>query len=210
VAFNWLKLAAGALIVSVVIALVMYYLFIIVGAPIEIRWGFFNISVSTFAAALLTFLGGVLLFDYQAEATTAEKARLLSSLLVIELSETIDALNPSNAVELKLPNDPTVVEAVIMHLQPSVVEEAVRSDFDPSGYFDRSYSEKVLRLAERMVEYNSKVSAFLSLLLQGSTAESSIKNAVLHTAQSLEELREAIVEECGLLIQHLETQKQRS
>lgn len=193
--------------VLVVLALVMHYLFIIGGAPVEIRWGFFNIFVSTFAAALLTFLGGVLLFDYQAKVTTAEKARLFSSLLVTELSETIEALDPSNSVEIKLPNDPTAVKVIIMHLQPSVIEEAVRSGFDPSGYFDRSYSQRVRRLAKRMEEYNTKISAFLSLISQGSTAEASIKNVAFHMAQYLEELREAIVEECEVLIHHSELQK---
>ena len=78
---NWLRLIVSALMVLIVLALVMHYLFIIGGAPVEIRWGFFNIFVSTFAAALLTFLGGVLLFDYQAKVTTAAKARLVSSFI---------------------------------------------------------------------------------------------------------------------------------
>jgi hypothetical protein len=40
---SWLRLIVGALMVLIVLALVMHYLFIIGGAPIEIRWGFFNI-----------------------------------------------------------------------------------------------------------------------------------------------------------------------
>ena len=205
---NWLRLIVGALILLVVIYLGAHYIFILKDAPIETQWGFFNIFVSTFAAALLTFFGGVLLFDYQAKVTNATKARLLSSLLVTELSETMEALDPSNAVEIRLPSDPTAVKVIIMHLQPSIVEEAVRSGFDPSGYLDRSYTERVLRLAKRMMEYNAKISAFLSLLSQGTTAESSImKDVVLHTAHNLEDLRETIVEECELLIRHAETQK---
>ena len=204
---NWLRLIVGALIVLVVIYLGAHYVFIMKDAPIETRWGFFNIFVSTFAAALLTFFGGILLFDYQSKVTNAAKKRLLSSLLVTELSETIEALDPSNALEIRLPNDPTVVKVVIMHLQPSVIEEAVRSGFDPGRDLDRSYSERVLRLAKRMAEYNAKIFAFLNLLSQGTAAEGSIKDVVLHTAQNLEQLREAIVGECELLIRHAETQK---
>jgi hypothetical protein len=40
---SWLRLIVGALMVLIVLALVMHYLFIIGGAPIGIRWGFFNI-----------------------------------------------------------------------------------------------------------------------------------------------------------------------
>jgi hypothetical protein len=45
--------------VLVVLALVIHYLFILGGAPIEIRWRLLNIFVSTLAAAILTFLGGI-------------------------------------------------------------------------------------------------------------------------------------------------------
>jgi hypothetical protein len=121
--------------------------------------------------------------------TAAEEARLLSSLLVSgELSETIGVLNPSNSVEIRLTNDKTAVKVVIVHLQTSVIEKAVHS-----GRFDRALSERVLRLTRRMVEYNTKISAFLSLLSEGSTAESSIKNVVVHMVENLEALRGAIV-----------------
>jgi hypothetical protein len=203
---NWLRLIVGALIVLVVIYVGAHFIFILKDAPIETRWGFFNIFVSTFAAALLTFFGGILLFDYQSQVTNAAKKRLLSSLLVTDLTETIEALDPSNAVEIRLSNDPTVVKVVIIQLQPSVIEEAVRSSFDPSRDLDHSYSVRVLRLAKRMAEYNAKIFAFLNLLSQGTAAEASIKDVVLHTAQNLEQLREAIVEECDLLIRHAETQ----
>jgi hypothetical protein len=176
---HWVRIAAAGLIVLVIVGVTMHYLFVLDDAPPAIRWGFVNILVSSSASLILTFLVGILLFDYQRRVTAAEEARLLSSLLVSgELSETIGVLNPSNSVEIRLTNDKTAVKVVIVHLQTSVIEKAVHS-----GRFDRALSERVLRLTR----------TFLSLLSEGSTAESSIKNVVVHMVENLEALRGAIV-----------------
>ncbi len=198
------RIAAAALIVLLASGVVMHYVFVLDDAPEAIRWGFVNIFVSTFASVVLTFLVGILLFDYQRRVTATERARLLSSLLVTELSETVAVLDRSGSVEIRLPNDdPTAVRVVIVHLHPSVIEEVVRG----GGYFGASYSERVLRLSRMMVEYNTKVSDFLGLLSQSSDVGSSVKNVVLRMAQDLEGLREAIVDDCRLLIQHPKTQE---
>lgn len=199
---HWVRIAAAGLIVLVIVGVAMHYLFVLGGAPPGIRWGFVNIFVSTAASLILTFLAGVLLFDYQRRVTAAEGARLLGSLLVSELSETIATLDHSNSVEIRLADDPTAVKLVIVHLRTSVIEEAARS-----GHFDRELSERLLRLARRMVEYNTKISALLSLLSEGSATESSIKHVMLHTVESIEALREAIVEECDFFIRQSESRE---
>ncbi len=197
------RIGAAALAVLLASGVLMHYLFVLDDAPAAVRWGFVNILVSTFASVVLTFLGGILLFDYQRRVTATERARLLSSLLVAELSETVEVLEDrSTTMEAILFDEPTAVRVAIVHLHPSVIEEVVRG-----GYFETSYSERVLRLSRRMVEYNTKVSDFLGLLSEGSTAESSIKNVVVRMSRDLEGLRGAIVDDCRLLIDHPETRK---
>ncbi len=117
-----------------------------------------NIFAATFASTILTFFIGALLYDYQAERTETKRDELLGRLLVAELNEIVEGLNPASAMKMRL-SDNSSAEAVITHLQPTVIEEAVRG-----GFFDPPRTEEAVRLARNMRAYNAKVSYLLSTL----------------------------------------------
>jgi hypothetical protein len=104
----------------------------------------------------------------------AKRDELLRSLLAAELNEIVEGLNLANATRLRL-SDGLATEAVIMHLQPTVTEEAVRR-----GFLDPLRAEGALRLARNTRAYNAKVSYLLSTLSLGTTAGPAKDEFVLH------------------------------
>ncbi len=81
----------------------------------------------------------------------------------MELNEVLERLSPANAMKVRFSDGPAA-EAVITHLQPTVVEEAVQGCF-----FDPRRAEVALRLTRNMRAYNAKVSYLFSTLSPGAT-----------------------------------------
>ena len=174
----------GAVLVVVAVGLhevVLYY-----GAPADAEFELLTVFVATFASSILTFFIGVLLFDYQVERTEVRRSRQLRTLLVAELNEISEGLDPTNAMKVSLP-DGSTAKVVISHVQPNVIEEAVRDGFfDPPG--------RALRLARNMHAYNARVSYLLSILSSGTTGDEPGPGALVpHAVEEVENTRRAIV-----------------
>ena len=162
-------------------------------APTDIEYSLINTFAATFASTILTFFVGALLYDYQAERDEAKREEQLRRLLAAELNEIVEGLNPANATKVRL-SDNSVAEAVITHLQPTVVEEAIRE-----GFFGPSRTEVALRLARTMRAYDAKVSYLLSILPLGTTVRPGSDEFVLHAIEEMEGTRRQIVADARLL-----------
>jgi hypothetical protein len=127
-----------------------------------------------------------LLFDYQVERTEAKREERLRILLVTELTGIAEGLDLANAIEVRLSDGSA--EMVVTHIQPMVIEEAIRG-----GFFSPSQAEGALRLVKNMRTYNAKVSYFLSLLSSGTIREPDSKQCVLRAIEEIEGTRQAIV-----------------
>jgi hypothetical protein len=108
-------------------------------------------------------------------------------LLVTELAEISEGLDRVNAMRVRL-SDGSAAEVVITHLQPMVVEEAIRD-----GFFGPGRVERALRLARNMHTYNAKISYLLSVLSWQIKEEQDSGQFVLHAIQEIEPTRQAIV-----------------
>lgn len=188
-----LRITFAVGIVLVLFALGVHVVLKYYNAPVDVEYSLINTFAATFASTILTFFIGALLYDYQVERAEAKKDEQLRRLLVAELNEVLEGLSPANAMKVRL-SDGSAAEAVITHLQPTVVEEAVRG-----GFFDPQRAEGALRLARNMRAYNAKVSYLLSTLSPGTTAGPHSDKFVLHAIEEMEETRQAIVTDARLL-----------
>lgn len=194
--FRGVRIALAAAATLVALAVVLHFVLVLSRAPAEAQWDLVNTFVATFASVVFAFFVGILLFDYQVEATDARRTERLGSLLMAELSDSVAALADAAPVQMPLA-DGSVAEAVIAHVQPLAVEEAVRS-----GLFDPSHAEAALRLSKNMRAYSAGVSALLSFVSTGSTADPGSEKMVLHIARNVEQARRAVVEGCESLIRY--------
>ncbi len=185
--FKGLRITFVVGIVLVLFALGLHVVLKYYNAPADVEYSLINIFAATFASTILTFFIGALLYDYQAERTETKRDELLGRLLVAELNEIVEGLNPASAMKMRL-SDNSSAEAVITHLQPTVIEEAVRG-----GFFDPPRTEEALRLARNMRAYNAKVSYLLSTLPPGTTAHPGSDKFVLHAIEEIEGTRQAIL-----------------
>ncbi len=183
----------GVGIVLVVFAVAIHSVYRFYNAPADAEYDLFNVFAATFASTILAFFIGALLFDYQVERTEAKRNEQLKVLLTAELNEIAEGLELANATEFRLPGGPEV-KAVITHLQPTVVEEAVKG-----GFFEPPWLEKALRLAGNMRAYNGMISYLLSLLSSGATRDPGLEQLVLHATGEVEQARQAIVADARLL-----------
>jgi hypothetical protein len=151
-----LRIFFGVGIVIVVLALGLHAVLRYYNAPPGAEYDLLNVFAATFASTILTFFIGALLFDYQVEKTEARKHEQFRMLLVTELAEISEGLDRANAMRVRL-SDGSAAEVVITHLQPMVVEEAIRD-----GFFGPGRVERALRLARNMHTYNAKISYMLS------------------------------------------------
>jgi hypothetical protein len=119
--------------------------------------------------------------------TEAKKHEQFRMLLVTELAEISEGLDRVNAMRVRL-SDGSAAEVVITHLQPMVVEEAIRD-----GFFGPGRVERALRLARNMHTYNAKISYLLSVLSWQIKEEQDSGQFVLHAIQEIEPTRQAIV-----------------
>lgn len=87
-------------------------------------------------------------------------------------------------------SDGSTVEVVVTHLQPLLLEEISRN-----GLFGSLHAEKAFSLARKMRVYNARIATLLSLLPTGSAADSAFDKMVLQTVWSVQEIRQALVEE---------------
>jgi hypothetical protein len=142
---------------------------------------------------ILTFFISALLYDYQAERNEAKRDEQLKRLLAAELNEIVEGLNPANATKVRL-SDGSATEAIITHLQPTVIKEAVRG-----GFLDPLRAEGALRLARSTRAYNAKVSYLLSTSALGTTAGSGTEEFILHAIEEMEGTRRQIVVDARLL-----------
>ena len=180
-------------IVLVLFALGLHAVLKYYNAPTDVEYGLINTFAATFASTILAFFIGALLYDYQAERNDAKRDEQLRRLLAAELNEVLEGLSSVNAMKVSLSDGP-VAEAVITHLQPTVVEEAIRG-----GFFDPPRMEGALRLARNMRAYNAKVSYLLSTLSAGTATHPGSDRFVLHAIEEMEETRQAILADTRLL-----------
>lgn len=185
-----------AAVTLLVLAVVLHFVLIFGRVPIYAQWGLLNSFVSTFASVVLTFFVGALLFDYQVETTEARRKEQLGSLLAAELSESIEALKRTSPVEVNL-SDGSTVKVVVTHLQPLLLEE-----ISQNGLFGSLHTEKAFSLARKMRVYNARIVTLLSILPTGSAADPAFEKMVLQTVWSVEEIRQALVEESEFLAQY--------
>ncbi len=76
----------------------LHFVFRVYRTPTDEELEILGTFFATFASTILTVFIGALLFGYQIERTDAKRIRQLKLLLVTELSETLEALDPANAV----------------------------------------------------------------------------------------------------------------
>lgn len=146
-----LKLAFGVGIVVILLAVGLHEVLSYYNAPADAEFELLTVFAATFASSI-----GALLFDYQVERTEEKRNQQLRMLLIAELNELSEGLDRANAMKVRL-LDGSTAEVVISHVQPTVIEEAVKD-----GFFDPP--EKALRLARNMHAYNARVSYLLSIL----------------------------------------------
>lgn len=185
-----LKISFGIGILLIVLTVVLYEVLRYYNAPADAEFELVTVFAATFASSILTFFVGALLFDYQVERTESKRNRQLRTLLDAELYEISEALDRANAMPVRLSNDSTA-EVVITHVQPTVIEGAVRD-----GFFDPP--EKALRLARNMYSYNARVSYLLSILSSGKTDDEP-GQLLPHVIQEIEDTRQTIVADARLL-----------
>lgn len=182
-----LRIFFGVGIVIVVLALGLHAVLRYYNAPPGAEYDLLNVFAATFASTILTFFIGALLFDYQVEKTEAKKHEQYRMLLVTELTTILEGLDRANAMKVNL-SDGSAEEVVVTHLQPMVVEEAVRD-----GFFGPGQLERALRLARNMHAYNAKVSYLLSVLSSEIKEEQDPGQFVMHAIEEIEVTRRAIV-----------------
>lgn len=182
-----LRIFFGVGIVIVVLALGLHAVLRHYNAPPGAEYDLLNVFAATFASTILTFFIGALLFDYQVEKTEAKKHEQYRMLLVTELTAILEGLDHANAMRVRL-SDGSAAKVVVTHLQPMVVEEAVRD-----GFFDPDQLERALRLARNMHAYNAKVSYLLSVLSSEMKEEQDSGQFVLQAIDEIEVTRYAIV-----------------
>jgi len=192
-----LKLIFMVGILLVVSAIVLHYVFRLYKAPTDAEFDVLGTFFATFASTILTFFIGALLFDYQVEKTEAGRFKQLKLLLGVELSTTLETLDPSNAIEVQLP-DNSSVEVVITHVQPVILEQAIRD-----GYFDPPHAEAAIRLAEKMRVYGAKTSHLFSILSTQTAPDPDFERLALHAIRDVEKTRQDIFKDTQLLIEHL-------
>jgi len=184
-----LKITFVVGILPMVCAIVLHFVLRLYRAPTDEEIDILSQFFATFASTILTFFIGALLFDYQVEKTDAKRCQQLKLLLVTELSETLEVLDSANAVEVPLP-DGTSTEVVPAHVQPVILEQAIRD-----GFFDPPHAEAAARLTSKMRGYGAKTANLFSIL--------SIKHPTLHAIREIEETRRAIVEDARSLRERL-------
>src|SRR3954451_18251201 len=84
-------------------------------------------SPACLLSTILTFFIGALLFDYQVERTEAKRKEQLRILLVTELAGIAEGLDLANAIKVRLSDGSA--EVVVTHIQPTVIEEAIKGGF---------------------------------------------------------------------------------
>jgi hypothetical protein len=173
-------------IALIVVGLGLHVLLKFYNAPAAVEFDLLNVFAATFASTILTFFIGALLFDYQVERTEAKRKEQLRILLVTELTGIAEGLDLANAIKVRLSDGSA--EVVVTHIQPTVIEEAIKG-----GFFSLSQAEGALRLAKNMRTYNAKVSYFLSLLSSGTIREPDSKQFVMRAIEEIEGTRQAIV-----------------
>jgi regulator of protease activity HflC (stomatin/prohibitin superfamily) len=185
----------GTLLVACVILL--HFVFRIYRTPTDAELEIPGTFFATFASTVLTFFIGALLFDYQIERTDAKRFRQLKLLLIAELSETLEALDPANAVEVQL-SDNSSAEVVTTYVQPVILEQAIRD-----GFFDPSDAESATHLAGKIRGYSTKIAHLFSILSIRTTFGPGSGRLALHAIRDIEETRRVIVKDARSLIDHL-------
>ncbi len=187
------RICFGVGIVLIVFAVGMHAVYRFYNAPADAEYDLLNVFAATFASTILAFFIGALLFDYQVGRTEAKRNEQLRMLLAAGLNEIAEGLDLANATGLHVFGGPEM-KAVITHVQPTVVEEAVKG-----GFFGPPRVQQALRLARNMRAYNAMISYLLSLLSSGATRDPDSEQLVLHATGEIEETRRAIVADAQLL-----------
>ena len=148
--------------------------------------------VATFVGAVLALAVGIGLFNYQAGETDRKRQSQLLEALAAELQANLDLLR-SGRLHLIEAGDKEWKLALV-HLQPLIIEEAVRS-----GVFDSEDTHKFIHLERAIRSYNADVSYVLnmrSVLLH--------RRAYEHVVKGLIEQQKWITEACESMLESLE------
>lgn len=181
------SLAAGA--VLVVLAMALYILLREYNAPQSVLFGLLDLFVVTFASLVLTFFTGALLYDYQVERNQAEKTRLVTKLLEIELSGLLRLLDEANAVEVRLTGTGETGTVVLSRLETLILTDATRE-----GFFDSEGAATSMRLLGNVAARRILVHDLLLPKLLSDDPE--VPRALV---RRIEDLRHAIVRDLSVL-----------
>lgn len=125
--------------------------------------GTFWVTLSTFIATTLSILAaffiGVGLYDRQVRITDVKKVKQLSHALVAELSEIYRSLERPMLYQLPLRDRPHLDTIPVTYVYPIMLEDAARS-----GFFNTTFTRRMLELARTIHIYNTRVSHTLAIL----------------------------------------------
>lgn len=176
--------------------ILLHFVFRVYRTPTDEELEILGTFFATFASTILTVFIGALLFRYQIERTDAKRIRQLKVLLVAELSETLEALDPANAVEVQLSDDSSA-EIVATYVQPVILEQAIRD-----GFFDPSNAEAATHLAGKIRGYSTNIAHLFSILSIRTTFGPGSGRLVLHAIRDIEGTRRVVVKDARSLIDH--------
>ena len=169
--------------------LALYILLREYNAPESVEFGLLDLFVVTFASLVLTFFTGALLYDYQAERSRTEKARLVARLLETELAGMLGLLAEADAVEVRLAGTGEAATVVPCRLEPLILTDATRE-----GFFDSKSATTSMRPLGPIAGRNALVRNLLLPSLLSETPE-----VPKPLVQRVEDLRRVIVQDATAL-----------
>lgn len=172
------KQSIGILIISIVISVV--YFFVVSKYANEKVWDTLTTFISTILSIVIGTTIGVIIYNYQKNASDTERLSQLKTNLAAEFSDLNRILTKGSGMKVN------GQEYIVTYLQTIVTDECCKS-----GLFTTKLLENLLHLSRKIKFYNSLVNYFLQIISNSNSQNFS--NLLENCTSNLATSRQSII-----------------
>lgn len=187
------------ILISVLLMIAGVYTLALVTFKKNEVWNWLHTFIATILSISTALLVGIILYNYEAKISQDLAKQRIRSLLAVELSNDLDALEQEPSLTITLATSEKKKKVLVTNIGSLILEEAIKS-----GFFDIEKTKKMAVCANNINQYNIETSWLLSIL---NASNPEIEHNAAMAADNVEKAGAILISEIKELLAELDLKR---
>jgi hypothetical protein len=187
------------ILISVLLMIAGVYTLALVKFKRNEVWNWLHTFIATILSISTALLVGIILYNYEDRISQDLAKQRIRSLLAVELSNDLDALEQEPSLNITLATSEKKKKVLVTNISNLMLEEAIKS-----GFFDIEKTKKMAVCASNINQYNIETSWLLSIL---NASNPEIEHNAAMAADNVEKAGAILINDIKELLKELDLKR---